>query len=390
MAAKKRRRIAPLILVLFIAAGIGVGVYFILNPSSARMGEEVMDSVMEVRGIVIRNETVVQRGEAYHIQYLVNDGDYVQSAQPIVNTYSRGYDTQLAQIIALEQQIYDQQSALLQLQYGESALPDSLTQINADIDSCIDKIMAANSGEGGEDFLTLQSNLYSLMSERTALMQQLVTPDEALTNSMNQLSALQSSFTQKTTLVNDGSAGYISFTTDGYESALSTDQLNTTQVTDILSGYGSISPSTSDLYRIIAADHWYVAFNVSIDSPERLIEGQTYSMLMAGSDTVYSAYCSYARTFTSTITYVVEIYSDTKPILNTRSGTFSFSRSASGATVRLDGLTYESGVPTVMVKQGDEYVAIPVYILCSDEENAVIVAQDSSIQLRSGLRYDIP
>ncbi|MDO4564894.1 MAG: HlyD family efflux transporter periplasmic adaptor subunit [Clostridia bacterium] len=385
---KRLRAIAVLTLIALI--GAGVGVYFILNPSSARMRDASIDSTMEVRGVIIRNETVVQRGDAYHVQFLVEDGDYVQSAQPVVTTFTRGYDVILEQITALEQQIYQQQLTLLQLQQGSETLPDSLVQLNNSIDECVRALALAAQGEGEEDILTLDSRLESLMNDRSALLASLVTADEALAQSQAQLSALESGNSYRTTLVNDGSAGYISFTTDGYESALNPDQLNTAQVADILSSYGSATPSSADLYRITSSDFWYVAFNTPIDSAERLQEGQTYSMMMEGSDTVYAAYCRSARTYTSNITFVLEINADVKPVLNTRMGTFTFARSASGVSVRLDGLVYENGVPSLMVKQSDGYVSIPVYILSSDDKNAIVVARDSNIQLRSGLRYQIP
>lgn len=391
MAANKgrKRRFVIVVAVLLLAA-LGVGVYFIANPFTGRMKSAAMESVMEVSGVIIRQETVTQRGDAYHIHYLVNDGDFVQSNQPIATIYERGYDDYLNNMVALEQQIYQQQLALLRVQLGQDNLPANLVQINNDINTLVDAIADVSSGESQQSFLTLQQQLGELLANRRAIMEQLVVADDALIANINSLRAMEAAFNLKSTMVNLGSAGYISFNLDGYENALMPDLLNTTQISDLLSSNGRISASNADLYRIAAADYWYVAFNAPLDSAERLIEGQVYTLTPKGSDVSYNAYCKTVRTFTSRIMFVLEINADVAPVLNMRTGEFLINRSAIGVSVPLTALTYNEGVPIVLVKQGDDYVEIPVYVMCSDEKNAIVLAQDSNIQLREGLRYKMP
>ncbi|MDD3401566.1 MAG: HlyD family efflux transporter periplasmic adaptor subunit [Eubacteriales bacterium] len=387
--AKKRGR---LVLILLVLVGLGVGIYFLMNPNSGRMKDAAMEEQMQVSAIIIRNETVVQRNsDVYNLHFLVSDGDYVNSNQPIATAFARGYDQHLGAIIDKQQQIYTQQLSLLRLQGGENGLPAELTSLNAQIDGVISQLSEISTGERQADFIDQYDQLNELMEQRMTVMARLVTPDDALNNSISELNSLQSSFTTRSTIINESSEGYISFNLDGYEGALDPNQLNTTQITDLLSSNGLAVPAASSLYRITAANIWYVAFNVDIDSPQRLIQGQTYSIMQKGGETTYSAYCKSMRIFTTKITYVLEINADVAPVLNTRSGEFVIVRSAQGVSVALEGLIYTDGVPSLMVKQqGGGYIDVPVYILVSDENRAIVVAQDQSITLKSGLRYQIP
>ena len=392
-ASAKRRRVRfRLIILILILIGLGIGVYFIINPSTGRLKSSAIESQMEVSAIIIRNETVVQRSaNAYNIHFLADDGDYVKSGEPIANVYERGYDRQLDEIISLQQQIYRQQLSLISLQYGEGGIPSELTQINTQIDQKISELAAISKGESNADYVALYTELDGLLTQRMSILSQLVTADEALNNSLNTLSTLQAAFTVKSTIVNDSSDGYISFNLDGYENVLNPEQLNTTQISDLISSNGLVSSAANDMYRIVAPNTWYVAFNVPVDSPERLIQGQTYTISQKGSELSYQAFCKSMRIFSTKITFVLEINADVKPVLETRSAAFVITRVAQGASAPLDAFTYVEGVPTLSIKQqGGGYIPIAVNILASDEKRAIVQAQDSTIELREGLKYDIP
>lgn len=387
---KRKSRLGLIVLLAIVVIGIGAGAYFILNPDSGRMKSGTIQSTLKATAVVIRQENVVSRGDAYQVHFLIDEGSYVQSNQPICNVFERGYGEYMSQLITLEQDIFRQQQLLMQQQgIAVEASPELVGLIN-NIDSAIAQLQSVSKGNSNADYIDLMDQLAGLMESRRQLLESIVAPNEDLINSINSLRQLQSSATQKSTLVNFGSEGYISFNVDGYEAALNPNQLNTTQVANVISSNGLVSKSAADLYKVISPNLWYLAFNVANDSPERLIEGQPYQITIEGIDTVYDAYCIRAQSYSTSAMFVLEINADVAPVLNRRTCSITIPREAIGVMVPNEAIVYTEGAPSIMVKQGDAYINVPIYILNSNEDECIILAQDSSIQLREGLRYKMP
>lgn len=391
MATKKRKLNKRFFILLALAALVVVGIvaYKFLAPERGRLKATSFDMQLTTVSVIIREEVPVTVGDYSEIRFLVREGDYVYDNQQIADLYARGYETQLSQIVTLEQTIYQQQLTLLKLQTDGDTLPPTLTEFNDRIQEMIARMTEVTEVISGEDYLTLEEDLAEILKARRDLLSQLVTADTALINNMNQLYALEAAFAQRTPLLNTGSAGYISFFIDGYEDALVIDQLTSAQIRRILASPTSNTYNDSALYRIVATDHFYIAMSAKADSAARLSNGETYHVTLNGEGTEYECTVVAERLSATYAVYVLEVNADVRPVLNGRTATFTFEKQVSGVSVPADMLYYIDGVPMLDIKSGSDYIPVAVSIIGYNEEEdiAVIKAQNSAITLTAGLKY---
>ncbi len=384
---KKLNKRFYVLLVLIALVAVGIVAYQFLAPKRGKLGTDSIDMTLETLAAVVRDEVAVQVGDYSAIHFLVKEGDLVIDNQQIAVQYARGYETQLAEIIALEQTVYQQQLTLLKLQSDGETLPAQLTEFNDRIAAIIARMTEVTDGLSDEDYLDLEMQLTEILIARRDLLSQLVVADTALVNNLNNLYVLENAFTQRTPLFNTGNSGYISFFLDGYEDALVVDQLTSAQVRRITTSPTSHTYNDDALYRIVAADHWYIAFTVRADEPSRLAAGETYNVTLRGEDLQYSCAVISERVSSTYVVYVLEVFADVRPVLTGRTATFVFEKQLTGVSVPIDVLYYIDGVPMLDVKSGSEYVPVAVHILGSNEEIAIIEAQNPAITLNAGLRY---
>ncbi len=401
MAAKRRisekgkRRLRLLaVLAVLVMGGVGFLVYTLLNPSSARMKTATISTDRQVNGVVIRDELTVSEGELYRVHFLVNEGDAVTVGQAIATVYLRGYEDKLADIVSAERNVYAQQLALLTSASADGAsLPEQLNNLNNDVELTLDAMEAVNKGEYGGDYRVLEEQLLSLLASRRSLMATLVTPDSTLTNALSAFTSLETSFTQTytSTLYNQQTAGYISFYLDGNEDALKVDSITPTQVSKVINSSSSTNYDSGRLYRIVTPNYWYFAFNIKGSSAERMVVGESYTASIVGEEgNAFNATVMSEKVTTDYITYVLRVDGDVSEVLSVRKLSFNLHQQESGVSVRLDGIAYVDGVPTMYILSGEDYVTVPVTILISDADTAIVVAQNASITLTAGLRYRIP
>lgn len=384
---RKLNRRFYVLLALVALIALGVVAYKFLAPKRGKLGTDSIDMTLETVAAIIRDEVPVQVGDHSAIHFLVKEGDLVLENQQIAILYARGYETQLAEIIALEQTVYQQQLTLLKLQTDGETLPTQLTDFNDRIAAIIARMTEVTDGLSDEDYLDLEMQMSEILTARRDLLSQLVIPDASLVNNLNNLYALEAALTQRTPLINTGNSGYISFYLDGYEDAMVVDQLTSAQVRRITTSPTSNTYNDDALYRIVAPDHWYIALTVEANSPARLALGETYQVTLRGEDIEYSCAVVVEKVSATHVVYVLEVFADVRPVLTGRMATFVLEKQLTGVSVPVDVLYYVDGVPTLDVRSGSEYVPVAVHILGSNEEIAIIEAQNPSLTLNAGLRY---
>lgn len=374
--------------ILLVGAYIG---YRILNPTTGRLGTDTVVGELEFTGVIIRRENVASTEDYHTIRYLVSEGDLVNNGQKVAYLYRKGYETQMAEIITKERQVYQQQITILRLNSENgTTLPESVTAYNTQIDDVVERMTMASMGKNGLDYIRLAEELSALLSARQTLLQGLVPSDDnpTLEASYQQLENLRSTFSAETTLVNNAGTGYISFHLDGYENAMSVDSLTPTQVSRVVSSNGvSASYNAAGVYRIVDPNGFYVAFTVKAEDSHRLIVGNTYELKVKYQDTVYTGRVVAERPAAKNVLYILEISRDVLPVLENRTMTFSIRMEASGVSVPVKGLYFNGGVPYVYINTGRAYQPIQVVIPASDGETAIIEAADKNIRLTRGLRF---
>ena len=343
---------------------------------------------MEFTGVIIRRENVAPSEDYHTIRYLVSEGDMVSGSQQVAYLYRKGYENQMSDIVSKEQQIYQQQITLLRLNSADGlTLPDQIAAYNDRVTEIVDKMTQASLGKDGLDYIQLAEELDDLLTARQNLLRQIVPADATLTASYQQLDNLKSAFSAESTLVNNSGSGYISFHLDGYENAMSIDSLTASQISRVVSSPVSASYNASGVYRVVDPNGFYVAFNVSASSSQRLIVGNTYEMKVKYQDTSYTGRVVAERPAAKYVLYILEVNRDVLPVLENRTMTFSIHSEASGVSIPVEGIYYNGGLPYVFINTGRAYQPIQVVIPASDGETAIIEAANKNIRLTRGLRF---
>ena len=393
MSARKQRtrrfrlRFYLILLVPILLVGAYVG-YRILKPTTGRLGTDTVAGDLEFTGVIIRRENVAPSEDYHTIRYLVSEGDMVNNSQQVAYLYRKGYENQMSDIVSKEQQIYQQQITLLRLNSADGlTLPDQIAAYNNRVTEIVDKMTQASLGKDGLDYIQLAEELDDLLTARQNLLRQIVPADATLTASYQQLDNLKSAFSAESTLVNNSGSGYISFHLDGYENAMSIDSLTASQISRVVSSPVSASYNASGVYRVVDPNGFYVAFNVSASSSQRLIVGNTYEMKVKYQDTSYTGRVVAERPAAKYVLYILEVNRDVLPVLENRTMTFSIHSEASGVSIPVEGIYYNGGLPYVFINTGRAYQPIQVVIPASDGETAIIEAANKNIRLTRGLRF---
>ena len=371
--------------ILLVGAYVG---YRILKPTTGRLGTDTVAGDLEFTGVIIRRENVAPSEDYHTIRYLVSEGDMVNNSQQVAYLYRKGYENQMSDIVSKEQQIYQQQITLLRLNSADGlTLPDQIAAYNDRVTEIVDKMTQASLGKDGLDYIQLAEELDDLLTARQNLLRQIVPADATLTASYQQLDNLKSAFSAESTLVNNSGSGYISFHLDGYENAMSIDSLTASQISRVVSSPVSASYNASGVYRVVDPNGFYVAFNVSASSSQRLIVGNTYEMKVKYQDTSYTGRVVAERPAAKYVLYILEGNRDVLPVLENRTMTFSIHSEASGVSIPVEGIYYNGGLPYVFINTGRAYQPIQVVIPASDGETAIIEAANKNIRLTRGLRF---
>lgn len=393
MSAKKQRtrrfrlRFYLILLVPILLVGAYVG-YRVLRPTTGRLGTDTVAGDLEFTGVVIRRENVATSEDYHTIRYLVSEGDLVSGGQRVAYLYRKGYENQMSDIVSKEQQIYQQQIALLRLSSEDGlTVPEEVTTYNTRIEEVVDKMTQASLGKDGLDYIQLSEELDALLSARQNLLRRLVPADATLSASYQQLDILRNAFSAESSLINNSGTGYISFHLDGYENAMSIDSLTPTQVSRVVSSPVSASYNAAGVYRIVDPNGFYVAFTVKSEDSHRLIVGNTYEMKVKYQDMSYTGRVIDERPAAKNVLYILEVNRDVLPVLENRTMTFSIHSEASGVSIPVKGIYFNGGVPYVFLNTGRAYQPIQVVIPASDGETAIIEAANRNIHLTRGLRF---
>ena len=393
MSARKRQtrrfrlRFYLILLVPILLVGAYVG-YRIMRPTTGRLGTDTVEGDLEFTGVIIRKENVATSEDYHTIRFLVNEGDMVNNAQQVAYLYRKGYENQMSDIVSKEQQIYQQQIALLRLNSADGmTVPGEVADYNSRIEQVVDQMTQASLGKDGLDYIQLSEELDGLLTARQNLLRQLVPADATLTANYQQLDNLRSAFSSESTLINNSGTGYISFHMDGYENAMSIDSLTESQIRRVVSSPVSASYNAAGVYRIVDPNGFYVAFTVAAGNPQRLIVGNTYDLKVQYQDATYTGRVVAERPAARYVLYILEINRDVLPVLETRTMTFSIHSQASGVSIPVKGLYFNGGIPYVFINTGRAYQPIQVVIPASDGETAIIEAADRNIRLTRGLRF---
>lgn len=364
--------------------------YRMKNPNYGKLSSDTVVGSMSLNAVIIRSETVAEATDYSAIRILKQEGETVAPGERVALLYSKGYDTELGEIVAKSSEIYAKQSALLRAQNGE--LPEEVIAFNENITDTVDKMTrAAMYGEG--DYLALTDSLLDSLDTREKYLRSVMTPEAniELDGKYKEIDSMRSSFETNSArlLVHEGSEGLISFHLDGYEAALNVSNLTASQVRQIVASPQAGTLNANAVYRSVDKDGFHLAFTVGAKSAFRFVVGQTYQFMVDHQNKVYSGEIISEKTSGSYVLYVARVEADAGEVLEPRTVALTVSSEASGVSIPVEGLFFNNGIPYIYVfTSSGTYEPLEVVILSASEETAVIRAKNPSIQLRPKLKFE--
>ena len=399
MAGKKRKKRIRGKFFLFILCVIGVlalaGYLIIRSRETGTIDVGNVDTEMELNGVVIRDESIMITEPFEKIVFQVVEGQTVHNNDMIAQVYRRGYqDETMTTMINLQRDIYNYQMQLL-----GGRIPSDLADINENIQTVQNQIRASSRGESDLDVLTLEQKLKSLEAERISFLQSTVSADATLSSMYSDLAmqqATQASWMRD--IRNEAGTGTVSFYFDGFERALSMNKLGTINaalINNVVRGGNTASTTESttesSLYRVINNTHWYVAFVTKASDGFRLSEGQQYTLEFPNySEVLYTGTAIASTTSENSVVNILEFNTDIGKLIGVRTVSCILRKSAQGMTVPNYALSFENGIPGLLIRNGNETLRVNVQVISQDERKAVIEPLNPGDTLVVGQKYIRP
>lgn len=383
---KVKGRFYAFLLVCLIVGGAVLGIVLSgRNAGIVRAG--AMEAEIETNVVFIRDEQSVGVDKYDRISFTVNEGDTVSAGEDVALVYKWGYsDDMMQSLLTVEGQIYSAQT--VQLAGVENA---ELGSIELQIQNKRLAIRAAALGESEEDLLLMQRELAELLSARAAFLSQTVQPTTALTElyaTQAERVAQLDTYREKVVAPD---AGRVSFYFDGYEQILNTDKLDTINaalISNVASGSADLLSGTSNnlVYRLIKTNLWYLAFVTPRSQALRLCAGEQYTISFAGNGLQFSGTAMSPTASDGGVLNMLEITEEMGELYRTRKLKATLTAQVSGLLVPLKFITVKDGMASVTVDAGEQQTAIPVTVIATDGDDALVRAVQADGSLAAGMR----
>lgn len=380
-----------IILAILVAAGLVV----LLVPREAEtirltQGALAYESTMDT--VIVRDEQVYKSATWGKVTYLAAEGERVQKGAQIAVVYKGGYNDKVLQdLIVVQQEICDYISTNIL----QGVLNTELEQSNDEIAKVTQRIKKAVAGESSEDLLVLEQLLLDLMEQRQSQMRAAVeTPDEQYTALLAEEQALLERLQSWKTEVEAQDAGMVSFYFDGCEDFLSPDSIDTLTKSDIENilagkslGKAEDASTGEPLYRLVDNYKWYCLIIADGENSSELVVDQKYNISFEGFyDRPYEGKVISTKNLDSSTLFVIEMSEDIGPLLSVRQATADIKKSYEGIVAPLASIKNDAnGQAGVYVVSGGEAEFVPVEIVYSDGENAVIQSAQADFSLQANM-----
>lgn len=257
--------------------GLAIAVIFILSQVySSLINPITTDTVYkhssysgyDATGYIIRNETVLTATVNGTLSYEISDGGRVAKNGTVASVYADSSHAELQiQIEKLDKQI----ETLKELQTYNDLNATDVGAIDIKIRSALlaladDTQNGAVNPSDSRDSLLSSINRKQIVTGQTANFNQLIAALEG------QIYSLKTSAQEPIGNITAPQSGYVIYSVDGYESAVSIDNLDTLS-TDSLNELKPIKPDSSAVCKIVSDYEWYIAVEVPFDEALKLQPG---------------------------------------------------------------------------------------------------------------------
>ena len=268
------KKILSIVLPVFILAYVGYQAYLMLYTSVEleTVESHTVYETLDVQGIAIRDEKLVDESVSGYVYYEITNGDRVAKGGTIAKVYS---SEQIAlmqkQIGEIDAEISSLQSLQLQNGTGKSDLESINKQIKLTQHNILDSVRAGELTEAAAHRKTLQQ----LLNRKQIVVGTVTDFSERLGTLRARRSELSSQLEQSSRTITSPAAGYFVADADGYEGMFaygSVSDLSVSQVEAALAA--EPTPSAASIGKVVGDYVWYLACVVPQEKLSLISEGQ--------------------------------------------------------------------------------------------------------------------
>ncbi|MBQ3133534.1 MAG: hypothetical protein IJC17_04580 [Clostridia bacterium] len=268
------KRVISLIVGLFLLAYVGYQAYLMLYTSVELETVEsyTVYETLDVQGIAIRDEKVINETASGYVYYEITNGDRVAKGGTIAEVYS-SEEVALIQkeIEQIDAEIASLQSMQLQGVSGTSDLEALNKQIKLVQASLLESVRA---GEW-EKTEQLRTNLQQLLNRKQIVVGTVPDFADRLSELKSERKTLAAKLEKSQRTITSPAAGYFVAATDGYESVLSYADVTDLTVTDVETALdGEVTTDHAGIGKVVGDYVWYLACVVPQDKLALISEGQ--------------------------------------------------------------------------------------------------------------------
>ena len=220
-----------------------------------------MSDGINITGVIIRNEILVQNNDSGVLHFMIDDGKRVSKNGVVANVYdSESASITLSQISRLKNQIADIEDIL---SYNDLDAAN-LELINNKISQNLNELVIS-SAYGNYNLVSKDAQeLLSSINRKQAAMGQTANFATKLDSLNAELTKLNTTLPNAKKQITAGESGYFLSKVDGYEQVLTTKDLN--EITPEFLENLKVKPNGDNTVGKIVSDYeWYIAAEVSIN-----------------------------------------------------------------------------------------------------------------------------
>lgn len=327
-----------------------------------------------MQAVIMRDETVASMDGNSTMVFVAEEGQTLQAGDEIAYIYSAGYSTkEMKKLETIRQDIRAYHTTIL-----SNIVDAELDRLDSNVHYLANQMKALVKGQATGSIMNLEIQLTEAMQTRQEYLRQNRREDTKLNSLYEDETKREASISSWRSVETAQEDGIVSFYMDGYEQYLSPENLaNITidGVKSVLAGQtadGSSSRLTTNIYRLVNADRWYVLLLCS-DATFNPATGQNFWLQMEGfEDVAYqSTVESVLKSGNETLT-VLSVDDPMGPMLNQRKGNVKISAEVNGLYVPIGAIMTENNLTGVYVYDGAGGSFVPVQVVSTDGNTALV------------------
>ena len=374
----RRRRVTARFYLFLIL--IGIGLYFVirelapLGSSEAIVTMAATSYAQSLDAVIVRDETVTSYEGSGQVAYVAAEGAEVAKGQEIADVYSAGYsEKESKQLETVRQNIRAYHRSIL-----DNIVDAELERLEANVQQKALELKTLIREKTRGSLINLEKQLQSAMGARQSYLSQNRREDPKLNSLYEEETKRENAIASWRTAENADASGIVSFYLDGSEQFLTPDNLEAITIEDIRSILAGRTPDTGEsrlkqnIFRIVNPEKWYVVL-LSGDTSWNPVTGQVFTVQFEGFEgSAFSGKVVRMLKASGQVMAQLEMESDIGPLINKRYGRAMIGINLTGLSVPVKAITMVNGQPGVTVSDVPGGTFVPVEVLSSDSQNAII------------------